>query len=168
MSIQIKYDLADGSRLERPCAVRCRTLAPDTRLAKVDTNGAMEKWPPLSASTILAKTLTKTVSARLHFVLNSAHLGESKYGIHMDSIEPSMLTIAAAYLYQHCTIGALLRATHSEVSDECMILGKRDEYHSHGGQYVHTYLDRPNGQAQFIQRLFGNIGRFNHLVLVGW
>lgn len=79
-----------------------------------------------------------------------------------------MLTSAAVYSYQHSTISGLLQTAHFEVSDESMILRKRCEYHFWGGQYVHTYLDRPNGQAQLVHGFFGNIGRFNHLVLVGW
>lgn len=168
MSIRIIHDLAEDSRFERPCSVRCCTLAQDRCLANTDTNGTMEKWPPLSASTILAKTLRKTVNTRLHIVLDNTHLGESKYGIHMDSIEPSMLTSAAVYSYQHSTTSELLQTTHFEVSDESMILRKRCKYHLCDGQYVHTYLDRPNGQAQLVQGFFGNIGRLNHLVLIGW
>lgn len=108
------------------------------------------------------------MNTHLYFVLNNTDLGESKYGIHMDSIEPSTLTSAAVYLYQHCTVGAPLQATHSEVSDERMVLRKRDEYRFRGGQYAHTYLNRPNGRARLIQRLIGDIGGFEHLVLVGW
>jgi hypothetical protein len=58
----------------------------------------MEKWPPLLASTTRAKTLEMLVRGGTVERLLVTCLGESKLGIHIDSMLPERPTQAAVWM----------------------------------------------------------------------